>query len=773
MSHLAALILLAATASDARPVPFVVRNPTMRARREIVRVSLPIPRGALSGGLPQAVTLDGKRVPAQATIITRHPDRSARRVMVSFAVELGPACSAEGRYGPAAEQPAARPALFEGGRLRTAAYALVLDGDRLRALDRGGRELAGVRAFGPAPAKARPAESEVIENGPEFAWIRWRQQGDDFAREVDVQVDALGRAKLVARLQSRLGANAWTPDFGFELAAQGASLASGSKPTVHFLGLEPRSKLADHPELAVGLKLTDGTAVAVANPLALRQHRGTLAVGQALGKVTLRAGRLEPVADENNKLMIQDGQWRVLELVLRPGTGPELAEALDGPLAAHADWRAYDAVYHTGPPLEVKSPVLRAVAERYVGLIERMSIDGDDWGNMTSYSPTTGQAAINSMVRYNHCQYVWEDYFRTGDPRLLAIARDWSENYRNLSVYWGHEAKYYGGSRRGRAYRDDPKKGAGPGTYMVRFDYAQCYVTKGYHNFWLAYEETADPRFKEAAEAQARWSAENVHADRGEMRNVGMITDYAKLYGYTGERFYLEQAQRLWREFQTKQMPDLMFTQGGKPAKGNELYIFDDAYGYKHPFYKAYITQYASNSLPNLLEWCPGDARLRATILAANDWMARVQTEGGGWGYPGPTSAGMNWSIEYCHGLALACALEPKPAYLDAIQRTLRTIVGLYKQWGEVSSGLAPWEPRLGITITSDTYRLGTDRDRSKDYTHGAVKFDASPDGTVYFPSLLRDYLRHRSEDSLFTTDPTLDAIRRLPAVDGRPAKPS
>ena len=89
-----------------------------------------------------------------------------------------------------------------------------------------------------------------------------------------------------------------------------------------------------------------------------------------------------------------------------------------------------------------------------------MSIDGDDWGNMTSYSPVNRRAAVASMNRFNHCQYVWEDYFRSGDPRLRRIAADWSEDYRNLSVYWGSIEKYYGGTRRGRADRNDPKKAA-------------------------------------------------------------------------------------------------------------------------------------------------------------------------------------------------------------------------------------------------------------------------------------------------------------------------
>lgn len=762
------LCLIAMTVADAKAVPLSIRNPSQVRRREVVQVSLPIAKGVMANSVPQAITVAGVRVPAQAAVITRHPDRSARRVMVCVPVELEPGQSVAAQYESDGAVDGSLPSLLQGGRIQTQAYSVAIDGDRLRILKPGSdAPLATVLAFGPELDNPRPATSEVLYQGPYFVWLRWRQQGEKFGRELDVQADVYGRLKLTQRVQSHLGQNAWTPDFGFEVSAV-AKAASESPAEVRFLSLDPRSRFSEHPELTIGLTLAGSAPVALANPLALRQHRGMLAVRRQDGQVVVRASRLEPVAKEDDQLMIQDGQWRVVELMLQPGKTTELAAAIDAPLVAHADWTAYDAVYQSGPPLEVKSPLLRSLADRYVQYMQRMSIDGDDWGNMTSYSPTNDRAAINSMVRYNHCQYVWEDFFRTGDPRLLKIARDWSENYRNLSVYWGRNKEYYGGSRRGRAYRDDPEKGAGPGTYMVRFDYARCYVTKGYRNFWLAYEETGDPRFKEAVEAQARWSSTNVHCDRGEMRNVGMIADFAKLYRYTGEKFYLDQAVRLWEQFQTKQMPDLMFTQSGKPATGNELYILDDNHGYKHPFYKAYITQYATNSLPYLLEWRADDQRLRQTIFACNDWMAGAQTAGGAWSYPGPTSAGMRWTMEYCHGLALACAIDPKPAYLDAIQRTLRAIVGLFEQHDRIPSQLDGWEQQTGVKLTAETYHLGTDRDRSKDYTHGRIGFDASPDSIVYFQVVLRDYLRHCNEDSLFTPDPIVAQLRKLPTSGTR-----
>jgi len=251
------------------------------------------------------------------------------------------------------------------------------------------------------------------------------------------------------------------------------------------------------------------------------------------------------------------------------------------------------------------------------------------------------------------------------------------------------------------------------------------------------------------------------------MRNVGVIADLAKLHQYTGREVYLEHAVRLWQEFQSRQMPDLMFTQGGKPATGNDLYIPNDQFGYKHPFYKPYITQYATNALPHLLAFRPDDARLRKTILACNRWMAKVQTVGGGWGYPGPTTAGMSFSPEYCHGMMLANELERSDELLDATARTLRSMVQLYAHHRVIPTGLNPWEHTQGQRELLKTYRLGTDRDRAKDFTHGQVRFGTSPDFAAYTAGLLRDYLRHRSEESLFTATPAVQSMLALPPAAG------
>ena len=762
------LLAAQAPADRASKVDITLVNGSGQRRHEVARVSVPLAAGVLAGEPGGRLTVDGRETPAQARAVTRRPDGSVRRLMLSFPVRLEPGQAAACVYEPAARQLRGEALLEQtGGASRVSAqpYAVVVRDDRVELLSKAdGQVLATLRAYGPRVSEPRAPTAEVIESGPWLVWLRWRQDGSDYGREVDVQVDRLGRVRLSQRILRHLRGNDWTPDFGFELSAPKAQPVRLPASPVHFLKLDARSTFAEQPALVASLKLADGTELSLANPLALRQHRGTLeASAKDDGSTTIRASRLEPVTRENDRLLLQEGMWRVVELVVQPGDAAALAAALDHPMAPRVDWRAFDAVYHTGPPLRVEHPVLERLVERHVYVLTRMSIDGDDWGNMTSYSPNSDKAAINSMVRFNHCLYVWEDYFRTADPRLRRIAIDWSENYRNFSVYWGPEQKYFGGSRRGRKNRNLPGSPHGPGTYMVRFNNAVGFCTKGFHSFWLAYEETGDPRFRAAAEAQAKWSAANVHANRGEMRNVGVVADFARLHAYTGTRLYLDNAVRLWEEFKQKQQPDLLFTQHGKPPTGNHLYIPNDQYGYAHQFYKPYMVQYATNSLPCLLELRPTDKRLRDTIIACSNWMAKAQTPGGGWGYPGPATAGLSWNPEYCHGLMLAHDIQPNEAYLDATARDLRAIVALFEKHGAIPSGISAWERVAGVKITPKLYHLATDRDRGKDFTDGRVGFSSSPDRAVYFQVVLRDYLRRRPEASLFARDKLLDQILRLP----------
>jgi hypothetical protein len=758
------LALGATTAARAGEVRFTLTNPAPQPVATVARVSLPVPPGALPPQPPARVLLGGKPLPAQARVITRHPDGAPRRVMLSFPVNLGAGESVEGLYGSGAPQVA-----LDGkapGTLVTDRWQVAPGIDRIELRRADGTLLAAIDPFGPVKAEGK-VSTQVIESGPYFTWLRYDRPGEVWGQQVDVQVLRTGELRLTHRIQAKPKGDHWTPDFGWRLMAPGARVSEPLKAPARFLGRDPNSRFADeaNADLMAAFTLGDATPVCVTNPLALRQNRGSFEVTQADGAVVVRSNRNEPVKElETEGLMIQEGAWRFSELVVAPVGRAQLAAQLDAPLFGHADWRAYDAVYHTGPPLEGKHPALRQCVEKFIFALQEMQMKGDDLGSMPwRWAPFQAKPDYTSPVRLNHALYVWEDWFRGGDPRMWRVAHDWCRNYFDLGMYWGPNPEFYGACRRGNAWRGKP--GHGPGTFNPRFDNTPIYVHKGWSNFWLMYEETGDPRYRHAAEAAAEWSIQRQNAGLSYTRTIGVVADAVKMYEYTGEHKHLENAQRLYESFQPTQGEDLLFTESGKPAVGNDLYIGIDALGYKTPFVKPYIVQYATNALPYLLRHAPRDDRLRRTIVALNDWMARVQQPGGGWGYPHPAAAGALWSLEYTHGILLAHGVSPRKEYLEAAARILRPITQLCQLHGWPASGLDPWEFRAKINVhqRQELYQRASDRDPMRDYEEGRVRFGWTPDDAVYFQVVLRDYLAHRSEASLFESDALLEKIKRLP----------
>ncbi len=757
------ILLTLTTIGGAAEMQFTVKNPAEVAQRTVARIALPVPAGEITDA-PEAVALRGAGAPAQANVITRHPDGSVRRMMLSVPVELGPG-GAKDLELTGADARGAQSMLTDGtpARIATDAFDAIVSEGNLQLLDADGRVTTIVRPFGPDP-EGDEITLTVLEDGPQYTWLRFREDGEEWSQEIDVEISRIGEIKLTHRIQAHPEGDHWTPDFGFDVTAPGAD--GNPREPVHFMQYDTSASFADHPEVLSEIRLSDGTVVSVANPLTFRQNRGTLEVDE-VGGITLRSNRNEPVEDlESEGLMIQEGSWRFSELVIAPVERGALAAALDDPVYAHADWRLYDAVYGTGHPLEVDHPVLRDSVEKMVYALQDMQMKGDDLGSMPwSWDPARTSPDYTSSVRLNHSLYVWEDWFRGGDARLRKVAYDWLRNYHDLGMYWGPNEEFYGACRRGNLWRDRP--GHGPGTFNPRFANTPIYVHKGWSNFYLMYEETGDPRYREAAEAGAEWSIENQHAGLSYTRTSGVVADAVKMYEYTGDEKHLQNAIRLWETFQEIQGEDLLFTESGKPAVGNDLYIGIDSLGYKNPFVKPYIVQYAANALPYLLEHRPDDQRLRDTIVALNDFMAESQQPGGGWGYPHPAAAGLSWNAEYVHGIMMAYEVEPKTEYLDAAAKNLRPTVQLAELYGWPASGLNPWEFKAGIDVheRQERYELATDRDAMRDYEEGQVKFGRSPDQTVYFQVVLRDYLEHRSEASLFESTELIEKMKRLPTT--------
>ena len=332
-------------------------------------------------------------------------------------------------------------------------------------------------------------------------------------------------------------------------------------------------------------------------------------------------------------------------------------------------------------------------------------------------------------------------------------------------MYWGPNPKYYGACRRGNAWRDRPQHG--PGTFNPRFDNTPIYVHKGWSNFWPMYEETGDPRYRHAAEAAADWSIRHQDAGTGEARVIGVVADAVKMYEYTGDRKHLDNAVRLWKTFQPFQGPDLLFTQNNKPAVGNDLYIGSDAAGYKTPFVKPYIVQYAANALPYLLVHSPADQRFAPRFSpSTTGWPAcnNLVADGVILTRQRPVSAGTS-------SMCTACFWPTGSPPRRNIWMQRPAICGQSCNSANCTAGLRPESTRgrtpakIGPAQRQQRYRLATDRDAMRDYTEGRIRFGQTPDNAVHFQIVLRDYLMHRDETSLFERDEMMKKIVRLPAT--------
>ncbi len=175
-----ALLALACPALAAEEVRFTISNPARLPVATVARVSLPIPAGYLAGPPPGEAIFDGKTVPVQARPLTRHPDGSIRRVMLSVPVSLPPGGMIAGIYragAPARPTEESIPAAISTDR-----WKVVLSMDRIELRGDGGLLLASVERFGPEEDGGEPAV-RVLDGGPEFVWLRYDRTGDPWGRQ--------------------------------------------------------------------------------------------------------------------------------------------------------------------------------------------------------------------------------------------------------------------------------------------------------------------------------------------------------------------------------------------------------------------------------------------------------------------------------------------------------------------------------------------------------------------------------------------------------------
>lgn len=734
---------------------------------QLVRISFPFPAGALREGEGLVVSDGHQQIISAIRVLTWHPKRnsekpSARRALVTFPYEFSD------RRPVAFHLEAMSRAPIPSGRFPV---EITLNDSAFRIAYRNGPTVTAHLLAPERTAKTEPVV-ETVESNAHFLWKRFRFTDSQWPRVVELKVDSLGGVVFVAHLQRTMAGDAYAPELGWEIRSTSAANR-----------LEPRGPLGKSEESPLTHSFVTGIPSVfrfqeeqfrIEHPAAPFQKRGHVEIRKDASGFVYRYLRCTP----KDKVPMQQTAWRRAEVVIAPAKLAPLTPLLEYAHEEQVSWRLWDELYETDEPLDLsRQPELAQLLNYHHDAIVHSIAHGDDWGNITGYNDGSMTGPPFGMNRLNHAPAIFEEAWRSGNGKLRDVAVNWCDNFHDLSIWWGAEG--FGGTRYNNLRAMNQKPLGDDNHFMWRSNTAVDFCTKGYCSFLLAYEETGDPQLYEALEAQVRYASQFVHCDRGEARNIGDVDDFMRLYRYTGEQRFLDQALRLFREVRTKLSPGNLFSQGGKPIEENPPFIDDDDAGYRHPFAKPYIIGYALLGLPRLARVAPDEPKLRGVIQAVADFQAESQDPVGGWRYPHPRSTQLilNQAIEHAWQLVEADRwLGPQKKHLDAVESVLRQRFQGWKQTGHVLAGVTGWEFATGkIRDHAGVYKLyqhPNDRDFLRDYTEGKLTFGSSPpEGLIYFPGVLAFYLKHRSAEHLLAPprddEPLGKLLRKVKVTSG------
>ncbi len=711
---------------------------TPAARGEqLVRTSLPLPRGFLHTNQTLVVApVGGSFERLGLRVLSWHPathgePRTARRAMVTFLHEFSDLKPAEFIVETARQKKE---------KDRDLPVTLHAEGKSFKLEWKDGRAVE-LKLIAPARIASEPPRLEIVEENSFFRWQRLHLSDPQWPRMIEFRMDAAGGVAVVAHLQRGNTNDNYAPDLGWELVtnAKGVGLQSGEK-----------LKLATHKPLqhsfADGAEATCRfeNQLSIYHPTAPLKRRGGIEIVPGGNDLWTYRYQRCTAAD---KVPMQPFSWQRAEIIIAPPTLARLTSLLTSPHPFAADHKSWSALYDRVVPLPSLPPPLEAVARYHRDAIVYSVAVGDEFGNVTGYDDGATHGGNFGMNRLNHGAAIFEAGWRDSDHRLTETGLLWCDNFYDQTIWWGQPQR--GGTRYNnwRRFKPTPTE-----TYMWRSDSAVSFCTKGYDCFWLAWEETGDPRMFEAYQAQAEYAAKHLHVNTGECRNIGDVRDFIRLYKYTGERQYLDEALRLFRELRTKLSTGHLFDQGGKPIDPDPPFIEEDKAGLKVGYAKPYIIGYALVGLPELLPYAPNEPDLKETVRAVADFLGRTVDPAGGWRYPHPNSSSVSVSsgIENAWQLTQAArALGPDAKWLDAIEIVLRARIHGWRRTGKIFNGLQGWETSTGKVKNNlelyDLYKKPADRDASRDYREGRASFGgAAPEGIVYFEEVLGFYLLHR-----------------------------
>ncbi len=766
------LIVVGVESSALDPLTFTV-TPAAPGE-QLVRTSLPFPPGLLQTNA--SVRLRTESAPgsqpdtsAALRVLSTHPTATdavptVRRALVSFVHRFPHLKSVrftlEPKPTPTSASPDARPDPDPDPSAQLPVnYSLVHGSLKVHWSDGTALALSLVApplTLLPASQNAPEPRVEIVEDNPFFRWHRLHFTDDSWPRVVEVRLDRLGTVSLTAHLRRANTNGVFAPDFGWDITSASPA-AFRFDPSTRATQTNPaRHLFAQGTDTVVHL----GKSLVIHAPTGAASRRGSLELDRESGD-SCRYRR--SLAAES--VPMQFMAWRRADLTFSRPRVAAPTTTLSSPHTVEVDSRIWSSLYGmpaapSGVPRELDSLL------RYHRLaIARSAAVGDDLGNVTSFHDEQDHGGAFGMNRLNHGAAIFEDAWRSNDPRLRETAVLWCDNFHDLSVWWG--ARERGGTR----YNNVVAMDRTPPTrdFMWRSDSSVNFCTKGYDCFWLAWEETGDPRMREALQAQLDYAAQHLHANV-ECRNIGDVRDFIRLFEFTGDQRHLDEALRLFRELRAKLSLGNLFDQGGKPIDPAPPFINDDQAGLKVGYAKPYILGYALNGLPDLLRHAPDEPDLRATIRAVADFLAANVDPIGGWRYPHPRSTDtlISQGMEHAWQLTQAArVLGPEPAWLDAVETVLRARVQAWKRASRLLSGLGGWEVTTGRVKTSrevaELYQHPADRDASRDYSEGRLGLgSAPPEGLVYFSDVLAFYLRHRPADRLLAEPATDSPLGRV-----------
>ncbi len=716
------------------------------AGAQVVRASVPLPRGMLGADDTLVVEAEGAR-PTRAglRVLTWHPaektndsDRSARRAIVTFPWRFEDSKPVEFRMTVA---PLAKDRQFGGPPV-----SVEVSEDAVR-LTWPGRDPLELKLDAPPLVTKGAGRREIVESHETYRWERFHFDDPNWPRIIETRADAAGGVVVVAHLQRGDSNGNFAPEIGwniriraktgrFQAGDESGEIGGGGWKHAFDKGVEAACIFDD--------------SIAVSHPAAPMNRRG--------GIETKRSGREEwdyryVRCQPKDEVPMQPMSWLRAEVAIGPVSAAPLTSTLNSPHQVRFEPESWKPVYgDPGEPPELPDVLVRLMKYHHDAVVRSASI-GDDFGNVTSYSDGSAHGGAFGMNRLNHGAAIFEDFWRSGDMRLRETGLAWCDNFFDRSIWWGPEKR--GGTRYNNvaANRQKPPNDR----YMWRSNDSVSFCTKGYDCFFLAWEETGDPRMLEALEAQVKYASSHVHAYQTTCRNVGDVRDFLILYRCTGDRKYLDEALRLFRELRTRLSPGYLFSEGGDPLAAELPFIEDDQKGYKQGYAKPYIIGYALAGLPDLISLAPDEPQLKETVHAVADFLANSVDPAGGWRYPHPRSSSvlMNQGIEHAWQLTQASkALGPEPRWLDAIETVLRARIHGWQRTGMILSGLEGWEISTGKVRSRDElyelYRKPEDRDPARDYREGRISYGgAPPEGLVYFAEVLGHYLKHRPVERL------------------------